>query len=180
MGSSPRVWGQAYSDFCYTAGLGSSPRVWGQEVVIWICVQLIRIIPTRMGTSWSKMPKSIDLRDHPHAYGDKIKLILLQIKAIGSSPRVWGQDYVNVCNCRYCGIIPTRMGTRSEVPQPRLARQDHPHAYGDKRFLPVPPPTPPGSSPRVWGQDQQALRDLLNSGIIPTRMGTSDFKIAGR
>ena len=31
-----------------------------------------------------------------------------------------------------------------------------------------------GSSPRVWGQVDKQIRDVATTGIIPTRMGTSD------
>ena len=54
---------------------GSSPRVWGQVVVLSCPLSIIRIIPTRMGTS-NKPCGKLEVRwDHPHAYGDKTKEI---------------------------------------------------------------------------------------------------------
>ena len=55
------------------------------------------------------------------------------------------------------------------------ATKDHPHACGDKER-----PTPDidinkGSSPRVWGQVAVRDDDVVHGGIIPTRMGTSDW-----
>ena len=54
--------------------LGSSPRVWGQDCFPPCLSAVLRIIPTRMGTSSvSDSPQHTD-EDHPHAYGDKISL----------------------------------------------------------------------------------------------------------
>ena len=51
---------------------GSSPRVWGQEDILWVRPYLIRIIPTRMGTSLYLYPTHFQASNHPHAYGDKL------------------------------------------------------------------------------------------------------------
>ena len=90
---------------------GSSPRVWGQvSSTIWYEYP-VRIIPTRMGTSACAFFLFRRAEDHPHAYGDKYKKLTARSAAVGSSPRVWGQDR----NRNPCGvsarIIPTRMGT---------------------------------------------------------------------
>ena len=91
--------------------IGSSPRVWGQAFVPFVFSVFGRIIPTRMGTSAQECRLNLNHWDHPHAYGDKWKLENEWDRGIGSSPRVWGQvsvpDALIVAN----GIIPTRMGT---------------------------------------------------------------------
>ena len=51
---------------------GSSPRVWGQERSGFDILPVDRIIPTRMGTSFSLVVTVTKLTDHPHAYGDKL------------------------------------------------------------------------------------------------------------
>ncbi len=65
-----------------------------------------------MGTSCVIITKKGGVKDHPHAYGDKIFFCLIHTSFIGSSPRVWGQAlgfyYINSGG----RIIPTRMGTR--------------------------------------------------------------------
>ena len=92
--------------------LGSSPRVWGQVCHTDIIYLRNRIIPTRMGTSFSIGFILEHPKDHPHAYGDKSRSVNMRVLPLGSSPRVWGQvargEHQQV---RY-GIIPTRMGTR--------------------------------------------------------------------
>ena len=50
---------------------GSSPRVWGQVIQFWAITMLIRIIPTRVGTSYNAEAKNDERQDHPHACGDK-------------------------------------------------------------------------------------------------------------
>ena len=54
---------------------------------------------------------------------------------------------------------------------------DHPHACGDKVFALILRVSIIGSSPRVWGQEMLNFFILLIAGIIPTRVGTSDFEI---
>ena len=92
--------------------LGSSPRVWGQAKALSGDIATRRIIPTRMGTSCSVGVWDAELRDHPHAYGDKSILYVIRLVSLGSSPRVWGQDINGVSSFIEKRIIPTRMGTR--------------------------------------------------------------------
>ena len=132
-----------------------------------------RIIPTRMGTSYQKQCCEKPYRDHPHAYGDKKIPLFVKRSCLGSSPRVWGQadkvDYENF----YDRIIPTRMGTSSITARFPEMRWDHPHAYGDKFNVDEVLSLVEGSSPRVWGQVKFCGTADKNTGIIPTRMGTS-------
>ena len=115
LGSSPRVWGQAYA-WCRLGSengiiptrmgtrenshpnplflSGSSPRVWGQEFITVRIGKLKRIIPTRMGTSALINDCFLLVEDHPHAYGDKYQTDTIYQAQTGSSPRVWGQVYV--------------------------------------------------------------------------------------
>ena len=50
---------------------GSSPRVWGQETRTSAVDGEIRIIPTRVGTSFTPGAYTQYRQDHPHACGDK-------------------------------------------------------------------------------------------------------------
>ena len=94
----------------------------------------------------------------------------------GSSPRVWGQ----VCNTRICdykgGIIPTRVGTSRPRQEHNLYYKDHPHACGDKSLYLHFSRLSLGSSPRVWGQVMSRKSTLETVGIIPTRVGTSQYR----
>ena len=91
--------------------IGSSPRVWGQGNRLILILLMVRIIPTRVGTSFGKMwRKHID-EDHPHACGDKMRFELKAVTFQGSSPRVWGQVFFIRSKTARFGIIPTRVGT---------------------------------------------------------------------
>ena len=58
----------------------------------------------------------------------------------------------------------------------KIVYRDHPHAYGDKRIKKILKGIAKGSSPRVWGQEQDFGKLVDNFGIIPTRMGTSHMR----
>ena len=92
--------------------LGSSPRVWGQDLRSCNTAVFDGIIPTRMGTRSLFHSSPFSIRDHPHAYGDKLNFSPRLLIGIGSSPRVWGQVWHKQRAVYQRGIIPTRMGTR--------------------------------------------------------------------
>ena len=85
-----------------------------------------------MGTSrpWQKRVQQPP--DHPHAYGDKTWSANTIFGIVGSSPRVWGQENINLDMDDVQRIIPTRMGTRKHILTLVNGNKDHPHAYGDK------------------------------------------------
>ena len=112
--------------------IGSSPRVWGQVNPLSEHVAYMRIIPTRVGTSLSCVHALLCLRDHPHACGDKTMKKTRQRKSKGSSPRVWGQELKYPLAVPPIGIIPTRVGTSTELRCLDMSGWDHPHACGDK------------------------------------------------
>ena len=154
--------------------LGSSPRVWGQDRSFLVLCTKVWIIPTRVGTRRIQKCAQKSLEDHPHACGDKFVGANMPPHKLGSSPRVWGQGTFND-QCRHAyRIIPTRVGTSPCRSLPYGGLRDHPHACGDK----LPPfrisPSRLGSSPRVWGQVDLNHTEYRVSGIIPTRVGTSN------
>ena len=137
----------------FLAERGSSPRVWGQDYFTHGWSIYWRIIPTRVGTSCCVRVRYAQLRDHPHACGDKIVFRSFAPLVSGSSPRVWGQVFVGNFYLSNAGIIPTRVGTSSAMRFIKAERKDHPHACGDKVTIFSMKLDTPGSSPRVWGQE---------------------------
>ena len=95
--------------------LGSSPRVWGQAKSTMPKAVCRRIIPTRVGTSNLFYLFFFDAQDHPHACGDKLKILHDNGIRTGSSPRVWGQGFLTAGENVSTGIIPTRVGTSNGV-----------------------------------------------------------------
>ena len=55
----------------FAVRLGSSPRVWGQGKLCENLTAIHRIIPTRVGTSYTNLYIAQQIQDHPHACGDK-------------------------------------------------------------------------------------------------------------
>ena len=118
--------------------LGSSPRVWGQAFTDSFSSAMERIIPTRVGTSALKHSSSVLYVDHPHACGDKEILPCPVRCCAGSSPRVWGQDEWVFSERDRRRIIPTRVGTSAEECEICGSWWDHPHACGDKTIVNFP------------------------------------------
>ena len=110
--------------------------------------------------------------DHPHACGDKCLNAFLTFLRGGSSPRVWGQAKKLSRSGRTGRIIPTRVGTRTEITVMLTELEDHPHACGDKNVFSLYSLNIVGSSPRVWGQDKRIKNENVSTRIIPTRVGT--------
>ena len=149
--------------------------MWGQATYRFGQAVLHRIIPTRVGTSITECTIVTVWRDHPHACGDKLIYLSKRKAARGSSPRVWGQVLRFSFNQPFSRIIPTRVGTRRRNILCLSDHQDHPHACGDKAeasqcYVPL-----LGSSPRVWGQANEATKEAELVRIIPTRVGTSSL-----
>ena len=91
-GDHPHACGDKYShQLLFLRIIGSSPRVWGQADCLVQCLDFRRIIPTRVGTSDIFSCFDYLTWDHPHACGDKNRIVLTLTSATGSSPRVWGQ-----------------------------------------------------------------------------------------
>ena len=158
-----------------------------------MAVLVMRIIPTRVGTSCAARFAVARRWDHPHACGDKVSTQQPLHSRKGSSPRVWGQDRRLADNRHALRIIPTRVGTRFTSLSQVIKFKDHPHACGDKTRRIFSAFSPQGSSPRVWGQEADRcysgnryedhphacgdkrylhLKNGSICGIIPTRVGT--------
>ena len=147
--------------------------MWGQDTCACYCGFFTGIIPTRVGTSRIYGTALVILWDHPHACGDKLASAFNMDKVEGSSPRVWGQASWDKIFEEFPRIIPTRVGTSYCARCDKCNGKDHPHACGDKGAVATVPVTSLGSSPRVWGQDDDLRKDEFHLRIIPTRVGTS-------
>ena len=127
----------------------------------------------RVGTRIGDKVKMKQGADHPHACGDKTSGYFPSVTGVGSSPCVWGQDYVGDLDTSAKRIIPMRVGTSIFQRLFFSFAEDHPHACGDKLSLTLFLRQWKGSSPCVWGQDIKKINQRLAEGIIPMRVGTS-------
>ena len=151
--------------------------MWGQAAPTNIIPKESRIIPTRVGTRDTSTIVQIISRDHPHACGDKPCKDPAKSAMIGSSPRVWGEVVYDMFFIAFIGIIPTRVGTSYCWQSGHGLCKDHPHACGDKSMKMSSITSPKGSSPRVWGQDEEKDKSEEIKRIIPTRVGTSSRRL---
>ena len=147
--------------------------MWGQAIRLQQYDIIVRIIPTRVGTSFLVRVHKWRCWDHPHACGDKPYGHTVGAFFLGSSPRVWGQDRHFFFLRHQARIIPTRVGTSCRLIKSLSLFEDHPHACGDKMPVLVTAAFSLGSSPRVWGQVFTFIVRKSSTRIIPTRVGTS-------
>ena len=126
----------------------------------------------RVGTSFDMENVQINVKDHPHACGDKLFTAPVTLLIGGSSPCVWGQEQRYLAVAIGARIIPMRVGTSFCMCSMHLKAQDHPHACGDKSWDKIFTAFPIGSSPCVWGQANTDTTKRERMRIIPMRVGT--------
>ena len=151
LGSSPRGWGEARRRVGHGVGGG--------------------IIPTRVGRGAGRAGGRRRRPDHPHAGGERWAWRPVEDGRAGSSPRGWGEDPRVVAVGARGRIIPTRVGRGVTRARSTPAREDHPHAGGERASGRARVRAPGGSSPRGWGEAAVARRRVDRRGIIPTRVG---------
>ena len=74
---------------CHRAN-GSSPRTWGTRTETGYEQPFYRFIPTHVGNAPGCRRETSIQTVHPHARGERIRLVFKQGQKVGSSPRTWG------------------------------------------------------------------------------------------
>ncbi len=117
----------------------------------------------------SRLPQPV----HPHVRGANLSRQRLGLRALGSSPRAWGQCRLPECLwCHLCiRFIPTCVGPMLPRAPPILAGAVHPHVRGANAVSSRFPEGGGGSSPRAWGQLRGAGAESPRSRFIPTCVG---------
>ena len=69
--------------------------------------------------------------DHPHAGGENLQPVLIDVAGLGPSPRGWGKPVIDGDGHARARTIPTRVGKTPRCPRPSAPRSDHPHAGGE-------------------------------------------------
>ncbi len=133
--------------------VGSPPRVWGLQPADGGDIGMIRLTPTRVGTSGFRLGVVRVRAAHPHACGDFGTPLGLAFLRDGSPPRVWGLRATSMVSRRKVRLTPTRVGTSPPRSRCRQRAPAHPHACGD--FV------GPAARPRP------------DRRLTPTRVGTS-------
>ena len=87
----PHVCGERESKLSrYSFLIGSSPRVWGTRTQCQVNLCCNRFIPTCVGNAADSVLGVSGAKVHPHVCGERLMMLILPHREIGSSPRVWG------------------------------------------------------------------------------------------
>ena len=73
--------------------IGSSPRTWGTQDEFDVDMQILRFIPTHVGNAHLRTVAMCVTPVHPHARGERSRIIQSMIATRGSSPRTWGTHF---------------------------------------------------------------------------------------
>ena len=150
---------------------GSSPRVRGEDNRRHAVIVVDGIIPAGAGRSETTAGRGARGRDHPRGCGEKGRPAGVDLAALGSSPRVRGEDGQSCALVNLHGIIPAGAGRsgrcRRALPRPG----DHPRGCGEKRGGAGRFGRCGGSSPRVRGEVDTRGLGRGGGGIIPAGAG---------
>ena len=112
----------------------------------------LRITPTSVGRSQSRLFRLLDHWDYPHQCGEKLYRIYQRLGEIGLPPPVWGEVSLMQSNKWESRITPTSVGRRIGELSTALNKQDYPHQCGEKLKTIVYCHSIEGLPPPVWGE----------------------------
>ncbi len=114
---------------------------------------------------------SAQVKEHPHAGGEKPYNGKAKTVERGTSPRGWGEVIARIAEIVQGRNIPTRVGRRPMVRGAASGAAEHPHAGGEKQTAETFPRFVRGTSPRGWREALTASCLILRGRNIPTRVG---------
>ena len=109
-----------------------------------------RITPTCVGSTFKKIKKSVDARDHPHVCGKYSTPSSIDLILSGSPPRVWEVHQQFYISSFVLGITPTCVGSTLSYSFTSSLQKDHPHVCGKYVLNSRWSTSFTGSPPRVW------------------------------
>ena len=158
---------QAYDD------PGSSPRVRGTLRGARRVEGAEGIIPACAGNTSTPRALSLGSRDHPRVCGEHATSAVTVRPWPGSSPRVRGTLQFDYHPRVRLGIIPACAGNTRVTGRRRGWTGDHPRVCGEHLWYLESLAIGAGSSPRVRGTHQDAVRHQVIAGIIPACAGNT-------
>ena len=133
-----------------------------------------RFIPTHVGNANIKPSAAQVFTVHPHACGERLSILYRVVDLIGSSPRMWGTLFIYLSVCFYLRFIPTHVGNAYVKARCPLMVPVHPHACGERLYLPGMRYPHFGSSPRMWGTHIASSFNVFETRFIPTHVGNAN------
>ena len=153
--------------------IGSPPRVRGKASCSSLMIWYSRITPACAGKSGDQRLLDALDGDHPRVCGEKLALLGLPLRYLGSPPRVRGKAVSPPKSATSARITPACAGKRAPVYMAMHASRDHPRVCGEKRKTGAGTVATLGSPPRVRGKDRAAASSVLDIGITPACAGKS-------
>ena len=114
---------------------GSPPHARGKVLKLFDIGQRIRITPACAGKSFSRLPPSLAIRDHPRMRGEKVTLKFCEHAPQGSPPHARGKDVAGHNAAAVPGITPACAGKSLPGNEISMELKDHPRMRGEKVFL---------------------------------------------
>ena len=108
---------------------------------------------------------------HPHACGERWRAAIHRAGAGGSSPRLWGTEFIGMTHHFLARFIPTPVGNGPSSPSPAPSASVHPHACGERQYIQQQSKQTRGSSPRLWGTVPLCPDRCSKCRFIPTPVG---------
>ena len=161
------------------AALGSSPRLWGTPFCVQHAREFFRFIPTPVGNTTCAPNVHQKETVHPHACGEHWAITSNSTSWTGSSPRLWGtldgREFAFVDG----RFIPTPVGNTDAPAGAYWPCTVHPHACGEHTLPALTEVKGDGSSPRLWGTQNQRRYDTWRKRFIPTPVGNTEMIVDG-
>ncbi len=111
---------------------GSSPRAWGAPLAVLAGHEVVRFIPTCVGSAASPMPALMSASVHPHVRGERSAVGSRMWPVFGSSPRAWGARGLRAVGDVLVRFIPTCVGSAGAGPRASRGSPVHPHVRGER------------------------------------------------
>ena len=114
---------------------GSSPRMWGTRTGRDTSPRDIRFIPTHVGNTHKARHMAERLAVHPHACGEHSLGRVFPRLGFGSSPRMWGTQWIRETRRSGRRFIPTHVGNTPSTDSSQSPLSVHPHACGEHNAI---------------------------------------------
>ena len=111
--------------------------------------------------------------DHPHACGERVQDQFLELRVLGSPPRLWGTLLRLFALIPPSRITPTPVGNAPTAGSSGTSSTDHPHACGERGWAWPEVWSSGGSPPRLWGTHGGLGYAGPDRRITPTPVGNA-------
>ena len=129
----------------------SSPCIWGAPSWYLLELYCLGIIPMYMGSTFHCFIYPISTKNHPHVYGEHDTTVSGINVGVESSSCIWGAPKYTPIGTEHFRIILMYMGSTDMWTPPLFIYKNHPHVYGEHKFVPFSSVPSMESSSCIWG-----------------------------